>query len=477
MQVKPLSSSPSNPSGNPLGNPSFRRLFTAQVIALVGTGLSTIALTLLAYDLVGGNAAAVLGTALAFKMVAYVVFAPIVGGLAHRFPRKPFLILMDVVRAGVVLAMPFVTEVWQIYLLIFLLNLFSAGFKPVFAATIPDIVPDERQYTRALSMSRLAYDLENLLSPLFAGLALLVVTYTGLFIANSAAFLVSAALIVMTRLPAGDPVDRLGGLGQQISFGLVSYLKTPRLRGLLALYLAVSSASAMVIVNTVVYVRENLGGSESDVAMAMAAAGGGSMVVALLLPKLLDTVSDRPVMLWGSACMAVGLALMGTGPGFGGVLAIWCVIGIGWSLVQTPAGRVVNRSAAPGDRAAYFSAQFALSHACWLLFYPLAGQLGSRIGIEATAWVLAVAVAIFTLLTAWLWPADSSAPLLHGHEEVDHEHRHLHDEHHAHDHGHEGEGIDAEKPHRHVHRHAPVEHEHPFVIDDHHMSWPQSSRP
>jgi MFS family permease len=144
---------------NPLHNASFRKLFGAQVIALVGTGLSTVALTLLAYDLVGGNAAAVLGTALAFKMVAYVLFAPIVGGLAHRFHRKPFLIAMDMVRAGTILAIPFVTQVWQIYLLIFLLNLFSAGFKPVFSATIPDILPEERQYTRALSMSRLAYDL------------------------------------------------------------------------------------------------------------------------------------------------------------------------------------------------------------------------------------------------------------------------------------------------------------------------------
>ena len=74
---------------SPLRNKNFRRLFLAQVIALVGTGLSTVALTLLAYELAGGNAAAVLGTALAFKMLAYVVFAPIVGGLAHRFSRKP----------------------------------------------------------------------------------------------------------------------------------------------------------------------------------------------------------------------------------------------------------------------------------------------------------------------------------------------------------------------------------------------------
>ncbi len=94
-----------------LKNASFRKLFSAQVIALVGTGLSTVALTLLAYDLAGGSAAAVLGTAMAFKMIAYVVFAPIVGGLAHRFPRKAFLIVMDIIRAGIVLTMPFVTAI------------------------------------------------------------------------------------------------------------------------------------------------------------------------------------------------------------------------------------------------------------------------------------------------------------------------------------------------------------------------------
>ncbi|WP_348538270.1 hypothetical protein [Nocardia farcinica] len=41
--------------------PVFRRLFTAQVVALAGTGLLTVALGLLAYDLAGSAAAAVLG--------------------------------------------------------------------------------------------------------------------------------------------------------------------------------------------------------------------------------------------------------------------------------------------------------------------------------------------------------------------------------------------------------------------------------
>jgi MFS family permease len=460
-------------SVNPLSNQNFRRLFLAQVIALVGTGLSTVALTLLAYELAAGNAGAVLGTALAIKMLAYVVFAPIVGGLAHRFARKPFLIIMDIVRAAVVLSMPFVSEIWQIFLLIFVLNLFSAGFKPVFAATIPDIVPDERQYTRALSMSRLAYDLENLLSPLFAGLALLVMTYSGLFVANSIAFLISAALIFVTQVPESRKIERVGTILDEVSFGLRSYLKTPRLRGLLMLYLAVSAASAMVIVNTVVYIRETLGGSQSDVAMALAAAGGGSMLAALSLPKILDKVADRSVMLLGAVMMAVGLAMMSGGPGFAAVLPIWFVIGLGWSLVQTPAGRVVNRSASPADRPAYFSAQFALSHACWLILYPVAGQLGARIGIESTALILAGAILVFALVAAVAWSKHDVETLAHVHEMMAHDHLHSHGEHHDHEH----DGGEEGEPHTHQHQHPQRVHKHPFVIDDHHAIWPGSSNP
>lgn len=174
---------------SPLADRTYRRLFAAQVIALAGTGLSTVALALLAYDLAGGDAGLVLGTALALKMVAYVGLAPVVGGFAHRLPRCPLLISLDVARAAAVACFPFVTEVWQVYLLVLLLNACSAGFTPTFQATIPDVLPDEPRYTRALSLSRLAYDLENLLSPTLAAAALVVMSYDALFAANAIASL------------------------------------------------------------------------------------------------------------------------------------------------------------------------------------------------------------------------------------------------------------------------------------------------
>jgi MFS family permease len=132
-----------------LANRTYRHLFAAQVIALIGTGLMTVALALLAFEIAGDRAGVVLGTALAIKMIVYVGIAPIAGSLSGHVPRRSFLVTMDLIRAAVAIALPFVTQVWQIYLLIFLLQAASAAFTPTFQATIPDVLPDESDYTRA----------------------------------------------------------------------------------------------------------------------------------------------------------------------------------------------------------------------------------------------------------------------------------------------------------------------------------------
>lgn len=440
----------------------------AQLIALAGTGLSTVALALLAFELAGSDAGIVLGTALALKMVAYVGIAPIVGGFAHKLPRRQLLIGLDVARAVSVAFLPFVTEIWQIYMLIFLLTAFSAGFTPTFQATIPDVLPDEAQYTRALSLSRLAYDLENLLSPAIAAAALLLLTFDALFAANAVAFLVSALLVFSIRLPAPKPHDRERGVWHNTSFGIWAYLKTPRLRGLLALSFAAASAGAMVIVNTVVYVRDRLGGSESDTAIALAAVGAGSMIVALMLPRFLDRLPDRPFMLAGGGVLTAGLLFGLAEPGLLALLPVWFLIGAGSSLILTPAGRLLMRSAHEGDRPAIYAAQFALSHACWLIAYPLAGWVGGTLGLSAAFAVLAVATLASTVAALLLWPANDPAELEHHHAATDHEHMHIHDDHHRHDH----EGWEGPEPHRHPHRHAPLKHKHTYIIDLHHAAWP-----
>jgi MFS family permease len=441
-----------------LAHPIYRRLFAAQVIALVGSGLLTVALGLLAYGLAGVEAGVVLGTALAIKMIAYVGVSPVVGALAGRLPRRAFLVSMDLVRAGIALLLPFVTEIWQIYLLIFLLQSASAGFTPTFQATIPDVLPEERAYTRALSLSRLAYDLESLLSPMLAGLLLTVVGFHWLFGGTFLGFLLSAALVLSVRLPSPKTATTETGFLARATRGVRIYLGTPRLRGLLALNLSVAAAGAMVIINTVVIVRGMIGGDDRDVAIALAFFGGGSMSAAVLLPRLLDRTGDRSIMLIAAAGLGVVLLIYSQAAGaappvhWPTLLAIWALTGIGYSSILVPTGRLLRRSAHPEDRPALYAAQFSLSHACWLLTYPLAGWLGVAAGIPASAIILGVLALAACALAARLWPAHDPEVVPHGHPDLPVSHPHL---------------AAANEGGRHAHA---------YVLDELHLTWPAAHR-
>jgi multisubunit Na+/H+ antiporter MnhG subunit len=67
---------------------AYRRLFAAQVVSLLGTGLASIALGLLVFELGGANAGVILGTVLAIKIIAYVTTAPVAEALLGNLPRR-----------------------------------------------------------------------------------------------------------------------------------------------------------------------------------------------------------------------------------------------------------------------------------------------------------------------------------------------------------------------------------------------------
>ncbi|MCX4747525.1 MFS transporter [Kitasatospora sp. NBC_01287] len=392
---------------------TYRRLFAAQVIALVGTGLATVALSLLAFDLAGADAGSVLGTALAIKMVAFVGLAPVFGACAHRLPRRLLLVGADLIRAATAVALPFVTQVWQVYLLIFLLQAASAAFTPAFQAVIPEVLPAERDYTRALSLSSLAYDLESLFSPALAAGLLTLVSYHQLFLGTMAGFLGSAALVVSLALPKPLRAAVPGGVLARAGHGARLFWGAARLRALLALELTVAAGGAVVFVNTIVYVRDHLHRAAADVPFALGAYGAGSMTAALLLPRVLERTGERGVML-PAGCAITGLllgplvAITAGGQGswrWPALLATWAALGAACAVVNAPAGRLIRRCTAPEQRADAFAAQFSLSHSCWLLSYPLAGWLGARAGLLTADLALGALALAGTVCAVRLWPA------------------------------------------------------------------------
>jgi len=428
---------------SPLANPAYRHLFAAQVTALLGTGLATIALGLLAHDLAGAKAGEILGAALAIKMVCYVGVAPIASAIAANVPRKTLLVGLDLVRALVAIALPFVTEAWQIYALMTVLYVASAAFTPAFQAIIPDILPDEADYTKALSLSRLAADLESVASPILAAALLGFITYNNLFAGTSLGFVLSAMLVISAVLPTLSNAQPRPFM-QRLTSGLNLFARTPRLRALVGLSLASAAGGAMVFVNTVVLVQSTYGLGEQATAWALAVFGAGSIFAALTLPRLLEGRQDRIVLLAGA--LVISLAL-GAGAFFvrdyASLLLLWGILGVGYSLTLTPVGRVLRRSSHAQDRPALFAAQFALSHGAWLVTYPLSGFVSASLGTGPAFGALCALCLCGVATSAVLWPADDPENVPHRHDDLPDDHPHL-------------EG-------------AP--HSHAFIIDDLHTRW------
>src|SRR5262247_144398 len=151
-------------------NRNFALPFSAQVISLTGSGVTTVGLALFAYQLTGGKSAtAVIGNALTLRILAFLLFSQPAGVIADRVSRKKILIASDLLRFGLLAIFPFITAVWQIYALIFAINAVTAFFTPTFEASIPEVTGAE-QYVQALSYSRVATDVEAVAGPAVAGL-------------------------------------------------------------------------------------------------------------------------------------------------------------------------------------------------------------------------------------------------------------------------------------------------------------------
>lgn len=381
---------------------SYYLLFVAYLLASLATGVAVVGLSLLAFELTGDEqgAAAVIGAALSIKTLAYVAGAPLAAAFLSRAPRRPLMIGLDLVRAGALLLLPLAREPWHLFALIGVFTLANAAFTPAYQASVPGLLPDPADYAKSLSRSRLAGELEGVVSPLLAAALLTALSVRGVFVATMIAFLLSAALIARTRLTDRAPPDRpLAMLGK--GFGAL-FGPTP-LRGLAPMALAAGAGAAVVMVETIPLVRGRFGLGAEEAAMALAACGAGAVAGALALPALLRRFGPRRLMLSGGALTALALGAALTIDRFGTLLALWAAIGAATALAQAPALALIREAAPPEAQQAVYAANFSLSTAAAGLCYATAGAVGTLGSLSGATGVLAIVAAVATLGAALRW--------------------------------------------------------------------------
>ncbi len=443
---------PETLSGGSLwSNRPFRRLFSAHVVSLIGSGLSSVALGLLAHQLVGASASAVLGITLAIRIVVIVVCAPWAGWVADRIGVRTALIASDLSRALIVVGFFFVESVWQIYALAVLLNLGAAVFTPIYKAVIPGITTAE-QYPRAVALGSVAYDTANILGPSLAAFTITVFGFRGNFAADALTFLVSSALIFgLPRLAAA------GSLKERpvaLTHGIKAMLRRPQLRETLYLAFQVSVAGGFVLVATVDFIKGQLGLSDTAYAWAMAAYGIGSVAGAVGYGR--SAIRVRQALLHAAAPAMLG-ALAGAAwfGRFEPLLVAWALAGAGQCILGIRGNELLAANSTPDERPHIYAAHFSLSHVGWGLTYPLAGFTVTVFGFATSAWLF---VGLLAAVSLPLWITRLRLAAIHS-RVPDRIHGHAHSafdppgDHHTHEHRH------GDLVHSHPHLHG-VSHEH-----------------
>jgi len=433
-----------------LKNPRFARLYLAQTINLVGDALTWLGLALLAFELAGEKAGIILSGALTLRVMAFVVLSPLAGVIADRFDRKRIMVITHLARMVIVCFLPFVTQAWQIYVIVLALNVFYAFFTPTYTATIP-LVTARNEYPNAIALSSATYQLLGVLGPGLAGSIAAFVGTRQVFFLDGLTFLIAAILLItlpgqLTVIQSQQEAKTVSRILQDIRTGTVLLFADPPIRYALMMQLVAAIAGAQILVNTVGYVQGTLNLGKVEYGWIMAAFGIGATLASVGLVNSMQRY--RKTVLTGAGVILLILALLPANfASLEWLLLLWLVAGTGQTLVILPTQTLIVDRVAVEIQGRVYGAHFAWSHLWWAFSYPLAGWMGSHFP-EYNFFYAGLISAVLLIVVHLALNHKQGATVNSG---LWHEHEHMHDEQHQHN---DSVEVVITQPHRHLHFHA-----------------------
>lgn len=281
---------------------AFRRLWFGQIVSELGDWLQLIALLSLFPS--HGEAAASLSGIFIVRAIPSVLFVPVVGVIADRFPRGRVMVACDLARALVVLGYLAVRgpeDAGWIYALMFAQETLTCLFEPARAAAVPQIVAPEALFA-ANALGGITWSAVLALGGALGGLLAGALGARAAFILNALTFLASAALIAGVHVP---PVTRSAASAEAHArdrFGLFavregfSYLRGHRPAAMVTVTKALWGLSGGVVVLFSIYAGSVFAGRGVDVArttgLLYAGRGTGAFIGPLIAQRVFGSSSE-----------------------------------------------------------------------------------------------------------------------------------------------------------------------------------------
>jgi NRE family putative nickel resistance protein-like MFS transporter len=364
-----------------LSNKVFAKLYLAETISLLGDAFTWVGLALLAYQFDKERSAAILATALTLRVLAFIIFSPFAGVLSEKIERKKILYITHFIRMGIVACLPFVKSEWQLYTLVFVLNIFNAFFTPTYRAIIPHVA-DKSLYRQSVGLSTATFQILGVLGPGLAGLLAVWFGVREIFFIDAVSFIIAALLILsiprheLEITPSSKKTLRFTQL-QEVGNGIKMLFSNATIRFALVIEFVSAIAGAQILVNTIGYVKNFLHLQNAAYGWVMAAFGTGAAIAAFVAGSLDKTKSRSVSLILGSFLLGTSI-LLANSANYPVMLILWLIAGLGQSLAEIPSETLIGENIDETNQGKVFGAHFAFSHLWWALAYPMAGFLGSQ---------------------------------------------------------------------------------------------------
>lgn len=303
-------------------NRNFSLLWVGQLVSLFGERIHTVALGFLVYEATGGSALEV-GLTFAATAVPNVVLGPLAGALVDRWDRRTTMIGCDIVRAVLLLAVPFVIgiNIGLVYVMAFLIATVTLLFRPAKTAVIPAVV-DERDLVTANSMSSVADTAADLIGFPVAGVLVGVLLGMGAlelaFLVGGVTYLISGILILAMSVPGQELISspfRPGAIWSEIVEGWQFLRRQAELFSNTIVSSVAQVAVGAEIVASLPYARRVLDqsqiGPEESYALLLTAVALGSVLGGVVIGAIGDRIAKGPLIIAGF--IGMGLSLVAAG--------------------------------------------------------------------------------------------------------------------------------------------------------------------
>jgi len=361
----------------------FLKLWLAQLVSVFGDFLAIFGIISLITFRWHGTPVQITTVMLAF-MLPMAVIAPPAGVFVDRWNVKSLMIASDLIRAGLILALPFVGNVFQICVIFAAISAVSSFFAPAQSVALRQLVPPERLMAANAMMSQAFYAV-RVLSPAVAAALVSRFTEKACFYLDSVTFVFSACMLATLAFarPAGEKKEQsLRALTEDFLAGN-KFIFTHS--GLAFVFTAMAASMLVMSAFTPlisIYVRDSLLAGPAFYGFVSAMIGIGLIAGTLILTRIAGNLPKQNIVLFGLLGLGLGAAMLGLFSHAWMAAASTFALGFAIAFVLVPA-QTMTQQETPRDMVGRVSSSFmsliSLSQALGMVF---SGYLASLLGLR-----------------------------------------------------------------------------------------------